>query len=170
MMPPCFTETLQSTITIAGDAVFEEKAPYCPTRAINWTRGLDFVSQEGPQETALLDDVYGDKQLYLVALATLPEYQGHDYAGEVLREGIEYGMGRTEVRPLWATLSATEPGERLYKENGYESVGNVSVQTVERDGRVWRFDAMVRKLRGEEQPDDPSSSRFGRLLYRSWGN
>ena len=118
----------------------------CPSPAVNMTRAMHVSDGLGQEEQRLLNDVYGDHQLYLALLATLPSFQGHDFAGALLREGLRYGNKSTSIEPLYATLSATEPGEPLYLQNGYASIHNVTVPSIEED-QTFRWDLMVRPLR-----------------------
>lgn len=120
----------------------------CPGPAVNMTRAIHCGTLLSQAEQRLLDDVYGNHQLYLAAIGTLPKYQGHDIAGMLLREGIKHGMARVPESNglLYATLLATPAGEPLYFENHYRSIENVSIPSIEGD-QHFRFDAMDKVLR-----------------------
>lgn len=120
----------------------------CPGPAVNLSRAENFTRQLESAEQRVLDDVYGEHQLYLAAIGTLPRYQGHDIAGELLRGGLKHGLAKVpdSIGSLYATLAATPAGEPLYFENGYSSIENVSIASNEGD-QHWRFDFMKRLMR-----------------------
>ncbi|KPI39843.1 uncharacterized protein AB675_3427 [Cyphellophora attinorum] len=122
---------------------FEE----CPGSAINMTRAQLISDNLALAEERLLDDVHGSHQLYLSVIGTLPKYQGHDIAGGLLRQGIQHGLAQypRSHSSLYATLSATEPGEVLYFENGYTSIENISIPSLEGD-QHFRFDVMEKLI------------------------
>jgi ribosomal protein S18 acetylase RimI-like enzyme len=119
----------------------------CPGTAINTTRAEQINNGLGLAEERLLWDVYGSHQLYLAVIGTLPKYQGHDIAGRLLRQGIQHGLAKypRSHDSLYATLSATEPGEVLYFENGYASIENISIPSLEGD-QHFRFDVMEKLI------------------------
>ncbi|ETN38949.1 uncharacterized protein HMPREF1541_06991 [Cyphellophora europaea CBS 101466] len=121
----------------------------CKERDINVTRALDWQPQWEVADKWLEDAYPEDEQLYLASLATLPDYQGHDYAGYVVREALrEFKEFPEDGLPgdLYATLIATTAGEPLYFETGFQSLKNVTIDAVDKD-ESFRFDIMSLRVR-----------------------
>jgi ribosomal protein S18 acetylase RimI-like enzyme len=150
--------TLSETVNVV-DSDFLVAAPFvglartdqvCKNRDVNKTRAIDFFEQFQRLHQRYLDDVYPlEQQLYLASIATLPAYQGHDIAGHVLRRGLAMVNDTPSDRlpdKLYATLTATPMGEPLYRDNGYESIKNITIRTLDDEER-FRFDVMVQQLR-----------------------
>lgn len=124
--------------------------PSCPHRDHNLTRTLDAERQFQLQKQRYLDDLYPQQQqMYLESIATLPAYQGHDLAGDVLRKGLSMVHTVPDHRlpsSLYATLIATPAGEPLYWDNAYSSIANMTIYALDSD-EEFRFDVMIKQLR-----------------------
>jgi len=73
------------------------------------------------------DDVYGEDQLFLMNIATLPTYSRQG-AGTKL---LEWGLNQANIGHLTITLSASPAGYKLYKRLGFRQVGDVYVKLEE---------------------------------------
>ncbi|KAF1972763.1 hypothetical protein BU23DRAFT_534621 [Bimuria novae-zelandiae CBS 107.79] len=100
------------------------------TRTIHWER--EYVSAK----RKAIDDTFGDEQLYLVELATHPDYQLRGSGTRLVGERIAFGR-REKVN---VTLLAQVTAETFYLRLGFVEVGNVSVVTA--DGDEVRFPVM----------------------------
>ncbi|KAL2009025.1 hypothetical protein VTN00DRAFT_7219 [Thermoascus crustaceus] len=72
----------------------------------------------------LFNSRFGDRQLNLVMLATLPEYQRRG-AGTML---LQWGIDKADAEGLAITLFAGPSAQHLYSRSGFEVVGNVHTQ------------------------------------------
>jgi len=70
------------------------------------------------------DKVYGDRQVYLVILATHPKYQRH---GAGTRH-CQWGMQLAKTKKAAVTLFSSPMGTALYTELGFKMLDHVSVQ------------------------------------------
>ena len=101
----------------------------------NLTRAFDFDQQFSAAKRKYLDDVY-EKQVYLRALATHPDYDGRGFGAANCQWGMALAEGVANV-----TLIATPVGFPLYKSLGFESIANVTIKKLDEEGLFW-FEAM----------------------------
>ena len=87
---------------------------------------------------AWFNDVFGQRQLNLLRLATHPDYQRHG-AGTVL---VQWGLAKAENENLAVTLFSSPMGERMYSGLGFHEVGQVRVH-VAGEKAALEFPAMV---------------------------
>jgi hypothetical protein len=101
---------------------------------LNLTRAADYQRQFTPEETRYIDEAYPE-QLYLSMLATHPDWDGHGFAAMNLHWGIE--LAKTLDNPV--TLIATPAGYPLYDDTGFQSLKNISIQTLDGwgQGSLW---------------------------------
>ncbi|KAK5951975.1 hypothetical protein OHC33_006861 [Knufia fluminis] len=109
---------------------------------MNLTRAADY---EGQFSAAMQHYVYDlpQRQMYLTLLATHPDWDGHDFGARHVHWGME--MAREMGVPT--TLLGTPAGWPLYDSLGFESVANVTIETLGEMEGLWyeymRYDASV---------------------------
>ena len=94
---------------------------------------------EGKKE--FFDDTYGEAQLNLMTLVTLPEYWRRGIGTKL----AEWGVLKSREDNLTMTLFASPMGERLYKRMGFRQIGMATIRV---DGEDVTIDipAMVRDI------------------------
>ncbi len=83
-----------------------------------------FRERLGEAKEVLLNQKYGGKQLFLLSLATHPEYHRRG-AGTML---CRWGLDKAREEGLAVALFATGMGKVLYEKLGFKQVGVAHVQ------------------------------------------
>jgi len=120
---PSGIATAESQVSI-GDS--DTKYNCSANLDVNQTRAIDFDRQLRAAKSQYIDRAYL-KQLYLNILATHPDWDGNGFAALNLDWGI--GFAETLAEPV--TLIATPAGYPLYKDVGFRSLKNVTIETLE---------------------------------------
>ena len=97
-----------------------------------------FRANIGKAKAAWFDSRFGDHQISLLTLATLPEYQRRG-AGRML---CEWGLAMAKEEGVAVTLFSSPIAQRLYAKLGFKEVGTVHVQ-VEGEKEFIEFSAMI---------------------------
>ncbi|KAI1363202.1 hypothetical protein F5Y08DRAFT_354722 [Xylaria arbuscula] len=96
----------------------------------NMTRAIDFQRQMDIAEKRYIFD-FPEPQLLLSLLATHPSWDGHGFGAANVKWGIERATKLGKHLPV--TLLATPAGWPLYDSLHFESVANITINTVDDD-------------------------------------
>ena len=113
---------------------------YLERRDANFARMDQFRNSIGKAKQEYLDSRYGNEQLFLLSLATHPDYQRRGAAAKL----CAWGVKEAEKRAVNMTLFSSPMGRSLYLKLGFKQVGMVHTQ-VEGDDAFLDFPAMVRE-------------------------
>lgn len=118
---------LLSRNSVPDDTININSRYNCSARlGTNQARAADLSRQLAAAQTQYLTNVY-PKQLYLSALATHPDWDGHSFAAQSLHWGVQTAAKLEEP----VTLIATPVGFPLYDSVGFRSLKNVSIETLD---------------------------------------
>lgn len=98
----------------------------------NVTRAENFSRQFSVAQKQYVDD-YPHEQMYLAALATHPDWDGHGFGAMHCHWGIE----NAKAMNLPTTLIATPAGWPLYNSLGFESLANITIKTLDWPEDLW---------------------------------
>lgn len=98
----------------------------------NETRALDYERQFSVAEKHYVLD-FPHKQMYLGLLGTHPDWDGHGFGAAHCQWGVE--MARGMGVPV--TLIATPAGWPLYDSLEFESVANITIETLDEPENLW---------------------------------
>ena len=100
------------------------------------TRALDFLRQfEAAEKHYVLNS--NDTQLYLDALGTHPDWDGHNFGAA----HCHWGMALASNTEVPVTLIATPTGYPLYESLGFDSIANITIGMLDSLGQMW-FEVM----------------------------
>lgn len=122
---------------------------------VNITRAVNFTSQLLVAEYPYTYSEYGDL-LYLAVLTTHPEWQGHGLAPA----HCQWGQAYARAKEINITLLATPPGYPVYRDLGFESIDNITITKIDRDGTFW-FEGMKwtsKEIGPQTEPADASAA------------
>ncbi|KAJ8121014.1 hypothetical protein O1611_g10213 [Lasiodiplodia mahajangana] len=125
-----------------SDASVQVKKPsdHPERRDADPARMVEFRNQIGQAKKNWFDQVYGDKQLNLMILATHPDYRRLGAAAKL----VKWGQDKAKTEQATVTLFSSPMGYPLYSKVGFTVVGTVHVQ-VEEDDAFIDLPAMVWK-------------------------
>ena len=112
---------------------------YLERRDGNFARMDQFRKSIGKAKQEYFDSRYGNEQLFLLSLATHPDYQRRGAAAKL----CAWGMKEAETRGVDMTLFSSPMGRWLYLKLGFKEFGMVYMQ-VEGDDAFLGIPAMVR--------------------------
>lgn len=107
---------------------------------MNITRASDYQRQALVAEERYVYSL-AQKQLYLNLLATHPDWDGHDFAAA----HVQWGLEKARAMGVPVTLLGTPAGWPLYNSLGFESIANITIETLGDMDDLWyeymRYDA-----------------------------
>ena len=113
---------------------------YLERRDGNFARMDEFRNSIDKAKQEYFDSKYGNEQLFLLSLATHPDYQRRGAAANL----CAWGMKEAERRGVNMTLFSSPMAQWLYSRLGFKEVGMVHMQ-VEGDDAFLDIPAMVRE-------------------------
>ncbi|KAJ4336296.1 hypothetical protein N0V95_008643 [Ascochyta clinopodiicola] len=104
-------------------------APEGCFKSTNITRAIDWERKFNTAEREFVTDVFGKQQVYLLELATHPDYQSRGAGTRLVERGVERGR-REGVN---VTLIAQPTAEGFYLNRGFREIQNISIESVDGD-------------------------------------